>query len=180
MQMKLHHRWHLCLFASDLQSISLKFTIILGTFPWKCPPFFCTVWGPENSAHFRFMSLESDASFIHNLSSTIAAITVPLASGMNSEIQQSLRYGHLLGEHRNLLLRMLPPPLPEPCAVRVRGWLSTHSPLASISVPPSLRWWHFTGNKSCGATAHPSVAWALLGGRRNIERSVWNKCNFLV
>lgn len=83
--MKLYHHWNLSLFTSVLHLHLVKLAIILFTefSVEQCPPFFCILLSLENNAHFLLMLLELDVSLVHNLSSTIVAITVSLAPEMN-------------------------------------------------------------------------------------------------
>lgn len=83
--MKLYHHWDLCLFASVLHPhlVEVIYYSLLRSFQWNNVHLSFVNYSPENSARFLFL-LELDISFIHNLSSTIAAITVSLAPAMNS------------------------------------------------------------------------------------------------
>lgn len=97
--MKLDHHWDLCLFASVLHPhlAEVIYYSLLRSFRWNNVHLSFAHCSPENGARFLFPSLELDVSFIHNLSSTIATITVSLAPEMDSQIQQSLHYQHTLG-----------------------------------------------------------------------------------
>lgn len=143
----------------------------------QCPPFFCTVWSPENSFHFPFMLLELDVSFIRNLSSTIAAITVSLASEMSSQILQSLHYQHLLGVASNPSTENVATlPIHAGCSKCNSVYLTKLNSLVSFFIVlPSMYMMAFYQKQKLWSSSYPHRVQALFLVKETILKVLYEK-----